>query len=84
MTSEMKKEGMLVEDMTSVAPLTQSDLRDGLKILVLRGGQFTEARVVDMQHAPDLYGVTLMGKRGSKPDMFAREQLLSAAVSAKT
>ncbi len=62
------------------AILSDSDLTDGLRILILQEGRFWPARLNSTQ-LPDVYGVVVEKQRGNRPLILPRDDLLKEAVS---
>jgi hypothetical protein len=62
------------------AILTESDLTDGLRILILQEGRFWPARLNSTQ-LPDVYGVVVEKQRGNRPLHLPRDDILKEAVS---
>ena len=60
--------------------LGETELRDGLRILLRLGPHFYAGRLT-AESPPDVYGVVIDRERGSKPHIFSRQQLLRDAVS---
>ena len=60
--------------------LGETELRDGLRILLRLGAHFYAGRLTE-ESPPDVYGVVIDRERGSKPHIFSRQQLLRDAVS---
>ena len=77
----------IVENVSFIAPemlrsaiLTESDLTDGLRILILQEGRFWPARLNSTQ-LPDVYGVVVEKQRGNRPLILPRDDILKEAVS---
>ena len=60
--------------------LTESQLQDGLKVLLRLGGHFYTSRLTEIS-PPDIYGVVVDKERGNKPHILSREEVLERAVS---
>ena len=67
-------------EMLRSAILSDSDLTDGLRILILQEGRFWPARLNSTQ-LPDVYGVVVEKQRGNRPLILPRDDLLKEAVS---
>ena len=67
------------EDSINVS-LANIALEDGLKVLLYQEGVYYPG-VVSAVAPPDIYGVRIVKRRGNKPVILAREQLISQAVS---
>jgi len=65
------------------ASLKDTDLTDGLRILILQEGRFWPARLNSTQ-LPDVYGVVVEKQRGNRPLILPRDDLLKEAVSILT
>ena len=62
------------------AALTDSDLKDGTRILWREGNEFYPARL-NFSPAPDIYEIRLAHQRGNKPEHETKEDVLRKAVS---
>ena len=62
------------------AKLTEHDLRDGLKLLILQDGRFWPASLHSTQ-LPDVYGLVMEKQRGNRPQILPRDDILREAVS---
>ena len=62
------------------ARLIESDLRDGLKLLILQEGRFWPAWLHSTQ-LPDVYGIVMEKQRGNRPQILPRDDILKEAVS---
>jgi hypothetical protein len=60
--------------------LKDSDLTDGLRILILQEGRFWPARLNSTQ-LPDVYGIVVEKQRGNRPLILPRDDILKEAVS---
>lgn len=60
--------------------LTESDLQDGLNVLVFKDSLFYEGTVQPI-HPPDIYGVLIKNERGNRPHIYSREEILKEVVS---
>ena len=67
-------------EMLRSAILSDSDLTDGLRILILQEGRFWPARLNSTQ-LPDVYGVVVEKQRGNRPLILPRDDLLKEAVN---
>ena len=61
------------------AQLRASDLKDGLRILMLQEGKFWPARL-NSTKLPDVYGVVMDRQRGNRPIILPRDDILNEAV----
>ncbi|XP_071129486.1 trinucleotide repeat-containing gene 18 protein-like isoform X5 [Mytilus edulis] len=59
--------------------LTESDLQDGLNVLVFKDSLFYEGTVQPI-HPPDIYGVLIKNERGNRPHIYSREEILKEVV----
>jgi len=66
------------EDSINVS-LANIALEDGLKVLLYQEGVYYPG-IVSAVAPPDIYGVRIVKRRGNKPVILAREQLISQAV----
>ena len=62
------------------AQLKPSDLKDGLRLLMLQEGKFWPARL-NSTKLPDVYGVVMDRQRGNRPIILPRDDILKEAVS---
>ena len=62
------------------AKLTEHDLRDGLKLLILQDGRFWPASLHSTQ-LPDVYGLVMEKQRGNRPQIQPRDDILDQGVS---
>ena len=62
------------------ARLTENDLNDGLKLLILQEGRFWPAWLHSTQ-LPDVYGIVMEKQRGNRPQILPRDDILREAVS---
>ena len=62
------------------AQLKPSDLKDGLRLLMLQEGKFWPARL-NSTKLPDVYGVVMDRQRGNRPIILPRANILKEAVS---
>ena len=62
------------------AQLQDSDLKDGLRMLILQEGRFWPARL-NSTKLPDVYGVVMDRQRGNRPIILPRDDILKEAVS---
>ena len=60
--------------------LAESDLVDGLRVILRLGGHFYTSRLTEIS-PPDIYGVQVEKTRGNKPHILSREEVLHQAVS---
>lgn len=60
--------------------LAESDLVDGLRVLLRLGGHFYTSRLTEIS-PPDIYGIVVDRERGNKPHILSREEVLHQAVS---
>ena len=60
--------------------LSESDLVDGLRVLLRLGGHFYTSRLTEIS-PPDIYGIVVDRERGNKPHILSREEVLHQAVS---
>ena len=60
--------------------MTPSDLKDGLRMLILQEGKFWPARL-NSTKLPDVYGVVMDRQRGNRPIILPRDDILKEAVS---
>ena len=67
-------------DMLRSAQLKPSDLKDGLRLLMLQEGKFWPARL-NSTKLPDVYGVVMDRQRGNRPIILPRDDILKEAVS---
>ena len=56
-----------------------SDLKDGLRLLMLQEGKFWPARL-NSTKLPDVYGVVMDRQRGNRPIILPRDDILKEAV----
>ena len=63
--------------------LKASDLKDGLRILMLQDGKFWPSRL-NSTKLPDVYGVVLDRQRGNRPIILPRDDILKEAVSSSS
>ena len=61
------------------AKLTEHDLRDGLKLLILQDGRFWPASLHSTQ-LPDVYGLVMEKQRGNRPQIQPRDDILDQGV----
>merc|ERR1719225_176647 len=61
------------------AQLKPSDLKDGLRLLMLQEGKFWPARL-NSTKLPDVYGVVMDRQRGNRPIILPRDDILKEAV----
>merc|ERR1712012_272041 len=61
------------------AQLKPSDLKDGLRLLMLQEGKFWPARL-NSTRLPDVYGVVMDRQRGNRPIILPRDDILKEAV----
>lgn len=61
------------------ARLCQTDLKDGLRLLMLQDGKFWPARL-NSTKLPDVYGVVMDRQRGNRPLILPRDDILKEAV----
>ena len=61
----------------------ETDLSDGLKLLILQEGRFWPARLNSTQ-LPDVYGIVMEKQRGNRPQILPRDDILKEAVSSTT
>ena len=57
----------------------ETDLSDGLKLLILQEGRFWPARLNSTQ-LPDVYGIVMEKQRGNRPQILPRDDILKEAV----
>jgi len=69
------------EDSKNVS-LAHVPLKEGLKVLLCQEGVYYPA-ILSAVAPPDIYGVRIVNRRGNKPLILAREQLISQAVQEK-
>ena len=60
--------------------LTDSDLIEGLRLLLRVGSHFYAGRLSEIS-PPDIYGIIIDKERGSKPHIFPRKEIIRDAVS---
>ena len=60
--------------------LTESDLVEGLRLLLRVGSHFYAGRLIEIS-PPDIYGVVIDRERGNKPHIFSRQEIIRDAVS---
>ena len=60
--------------------LTESDLVEGLRLLLRVGSHFYAGRLSEIS-PPDIYGVIIDRERGNKPHIFSRQEIIRDAVS---
>ena len=60
--------------------IKETDLVDGLRVLVKLEGHFHPGKIQAIS-PPDIYGVLVDKERGNKPHIFSREEVLREAVS---
>ena len=65
---------------TGCCLLAESDLVDGLRVLLRLGGHFYTSRLTEIS-PPDIYGIVVDRERGNKPHILSREEVLTQAVS---
>ena len=70
--------GERLENLRS-AQLKPSDLKDGLRLLMLQEGKFWPARL-NSTKLPDVYGVVMDRQRGNRPIILPRDDILKEAV----
>ena len=61
------------------AQLKASELKDGLRMLILQDGKFWPARL-NSTKLPDVYGVVIDRQRGNRPIILPRDDILKEAV----
>ena len=61
------------------ARLTEHDLSDGLKLLVLQEGRFWPA-ALNSTPLPDVYGIVMEKQRGNRPQIQPRDDILDQGV----
>ena len=61
------------------ARLTEHDLSDGLKLLILQEGRFWPASIHSTP-LPDVYGIVMEKQRGNRPQIQPRDDILREAV----
>ena len=61
------------------ARLTETDLSDGLRLLILQDGRFWPAWLHSTQ-LPDVYGIVMEKQRGNRPQILPRDDILREAV----
>ena len=61
------------------AKLTEHDLSDGLKLLILQDGRFWPASLHSTQ-LPDVYGLVMEKQRGNRPQIQPRDDILDQGV----
>ena len=59
--------------------MLETDLSDGLKLLILQEGRFWPARLNSTQ-LPDVYGIVMEKQRGNRPQILPRDDILKEAV----
>ena len=62
------------------AKLSEGDLSDGLRLLILQEGRFWPAWLHSTQ-LPDVYGIVMEKQRGNRPQILPRDDILREAVS---
>ena len=62
------------------AALKASDLKDGLRLLILQEGKFWPARL-NSTKLPDVWGLVMDRQRGNRPIILPRDDILKEAVS---
>merc|ERR1719414_1348761 len=59
--------------------LTESDLVEGLRLLLRVGSHFYAGRLTEIS-PPDIYGIIIDKERGSKPHIFPRKEIIRDAI----
>merc|ERR1712012_712935 len=75
---QSRDEDQQIEPLRS-AQLKASELKDGLRLLILRDGKFWPARL-NSTKLPDVYGVVIDRQRGNRPIILPRDDILKEAV----
>ena len=60
--------------------LDDSDLLEGLRLLLRVGSHFYAGRLAEIS-PPDIYGIIIDKERGNKPHIFSRQEIIKDAVS---
>ena len=75
---QSRDEDQQIEPLRS-AQLKASELKDGLRMLILQDGKFWPARL-NSTKLPDVYGVVIDRQRGNRPIILPRDDILKEAV----
>jgi len=78
---DIKENGQAPKKETDIEDccLSNSDLKDGLRVLLEKEGVFHPGRLSCIL-PPDIYGVKIDKDRGHKPHLFPREEILKKAI----
>ena len=68
---------------SSCCTLTETDLVEGLRLLLRVGSHFYAGRLTEIS-PPDIYGIIIDKERGNKPHIFSRQEIIRDAVSHRT
>ena len=79
-SSNSKRDSEEIHEPLRSAQLSASDLKDGLRMLILQEGKFWPARL-NSTKLPDVYGVVMDRQRGNRPIILPRDDILKEAVS---